>query len=108
MQRQIPSRDVGWKGWVLYRASMRVVLAALVASLGACATESELLPASGHTSAIGRRSLAVESRSGVTVTADGSVWTARQRTCQPRSHPSGLPCTTRQAGRYVSSTMSSY
>ena len=73
MQRRIPSRDVGWKGWVLYRASMRVVLAALVASLGACATESELLPASGHTSAIGRRSLAVESRSGVTVTADGSV-----------------------------------
>ena len=53
---------------------MCVVLAALLASVGTCATEPELLPASGHTSAIGRRSLAVESRSGVTVTADGSVW----------------------------------
>lgn len=53
---------------------MRVVLAALIASVGACATEPELLPASGHRSAIGRRTLAVESRSGVTVTADGSVW----------------------------------
>jgi hypothetical protein len=75
MQRRIPSQDVDWKGWVLCRTSMRVVLAALVASLGACATtEPELLPASGYTSAIGRRSLAVESRSGVTVTADGSVW----------------------------------
>jgi hypothetical protein len=42
--------------------------------VGACATEPALLPASGHASAIGRRSLAVESRSGVTVTADGSVW----------------------------------
>jgi hypothetical protein len=74
MQQRIPSRDVGWKGWVLCRASMRVALAALVASLCACATEPELLPASGYTSAMGRRSLAVESRSGVTVTADGSVW----------------------------------
>ena len=54
--------------------SMRLVLAALVASVGACVTEPELLPASGHASAIGRRSLVVESRSGVTVTADGSVW----------------------------------
>jgi hypothetical protein len=53
---------------------MRVVLAALTASVGACATEPELLPASGHKSSIGRRTLAVESRSGVTVTADGSVW----------------------------------
>ncbi len=53
---------------------MRIVLAALFASAGACTTEPELLPASGYTSAIGRRSLAVESRGGVTVTADGSVW----------------------------------
>ena len=53
---------------------MRVVLAALTASVGACATEPQLLPASGHKSSIGRRTLAVESRSGVTVTADGSVW----------------------------------
>jgi hypothetical protein len=55
-------------------AVMRFVLVALVASVGACATQPELLPASGHTSAIGRRSLAVESGSGVTVTADGSAW----------------------------------
>ncbi len=53
---------------------MRVVLVALIGSVGACATEPELLPASGHKSALGRSSLAVESRSGVTVTADGSVW----------------------------------
>ena len=65
MQRQNPNRDL---------TSMYVVLAALLASVGACATEPALLPASGYTSAIGRRSLAVESRSGVTVTADGSVW----------------------------------
>jgi hypothetical protein len=56
------------------RTSMCVVLAALLASLGACATEPELLPTSGHRSAIGRRSLAVESRDGVTVTADGGGW----------------------------------
>jgi len=53
---------------------MRFVLVALVAAVGACATQPELLPASGHPSAVGRKSLAVESRSGVTVTADGSVW----------------------------------
>jgi hypothetical protein len=53
---------------------MWVVLATLLASVGACTSEPELLPASGYTSAIGRRSLAVESRSGVTVTADGSAW----------------------------------
>jgi hypothetical protein len=65
MQRRIPK---------LCGTSMRVVLVALVATVGACATQPELLPASGHTSAMGRRSLAVESRSGVAVTADGSVW----------------------------------
>jgi hypothetical protein len=66
MQRRIPK---------LCGTSIRFVLVALVISLSACAaTEPELLPASGHTSAIGRSSLAVESRSGVTVTADGSVW----------------------------------
>src|SRR3954469_8169761 len=65
MQRRIPK---------LYGSSMRFVLVALVAWAGACATRPELLPASGHTSAIGRKSLAVESRSGLTVTADGSVW----------------------------------
>lgn len=64
MRRQIPS----------WRTSTRVVLAALVVSVGACNTEPELLPASGYKSAMGRPSLAVESRSGVTVTADGSVW----------------------------------
>jgi hypothetical protein len=54
---------------------MRLVLAALVASVAACVTgKPELLPASDNTSAMGRPSLAVESRSGVTVTADGSVW----------------------------------
>jgi hypothetical protein len=53
---------------------VRVVLAVLVASLSACGTQPQLLPASGDTSAIGRRSLAVESRSGVTVMADGSAW----------------------------------
>jgi len=65
MQRRIPK---------LCGASMLFVLVALVASVGACATEPELLPASGHRSAMGRSSLAVERRSGVTVTADGSVW----------------------------------
>ena len=65
MQRQIPKLCGTW---------MRFVLLALVSSVGACATEPELLPASGRKSAIGRSSLAVESRSGVTVTADGSVW----------------------------------
>ena len=59
---------------------MRLVLVALVASVGACATEPVLLPTSGYTSAIGRRSLAVESRSGVTVTADGSVWDSPPKT----------------------------
>jgi len=53
---------------------MRFVLVALVASVSACASEPELLPAPGHRSAMGRSSLAVESRNGVTVTADGSVW----------------------------------
>jgi hypothetical protein len=65
MQRRIPK---------LRGTAMRFVLVALVASVGACTTQPELLPAAGHTSAMGRRSLAVESRSGVTVTADGSVW----------------------------------
>ena len=66
MRRQIPRRDG--------RTSMHFVLAALFAALGACNTEPALLPASGYKSAMGRPSLAVESRSGVTVTADGSVW----------------------------------
>ena len=77
MRRRIPTGNVGnvdRNGRALCRASMRAALAALVALLGACVTQPELLPASGHPSALGRRSLAVESRSGVTVTADGSVW----------------------------------
>jgi hypothetical protein len=65
MQRRIPK---------LCGTSMRFVLVALVGSAGACAIQPELLPASGHKSTMGRSSLAVESRSGVTVTADGSVW----------------------------------
>jgi hypothetical protein len=75
MQRRMPK---------LSGTSMRFMLVALVASLvawvGACATRPELLPASGHTSAMGRSSLAVESRSGVTVTADGSVWDSSPKT----------------------------
>ena len=72
MQRPLPNRC---------GTSMRLVLAALVASVFGCVTgQPELLPASGHTSAIGRRSLAVESRSGVTVTADGSVWDSPPKT----------------------------
>ena len=74
MRRRILNCDLDGQGRVPCQRSMRVVLVALVASAGACATEPELLPASGYASAIGRRSLAVESRSGVTVTADGSVW----------------------------------
>ncbi len=74
MQRRYPNRDVGGQRRAAGPTSMHIVLAALLASVGACATAPELLPASGHTSAIGRGSLAVESRSGVTVTADGSVW----------------------------------
>lgn len=66
MRRRIPTRR--------RTTSMRLVLAALLASVGACNTEPELLPAAGYRSALGRASLAVESRSGVTVTADGSVW----------------------------------
>lgn len=77
MQGRIPKRP--------RRISTRVVLAALIASVGACATEPELLPASGDRSAIGRRTLAVESRSGVTVTADGSVWDS-----SPKSLPSEI------------------
>ena len=65
MQRRIPK---------LCGTPMRFVLVAVVASVGACAIAPELLPASGHKSTIGRSSLAVESRSGVTLTADGSVW----------------------------------
>ena len=53
---------------------MSIVFVTLLASIGACARQPELLPSSGYRSAIGRRSLAVESRSGVTMTADGSVW----------------------------------
>jgi len=56
------------------------VLVALLASVGACTRQPELLPRSGYTSAIGRRSLAVESRSGVTMTADGSVWDSPPKT----------------------------
>ena len=50
------------------------MLVALLTSVGSCAKQPQLLPRSGYTSAIGRRSLAVESRSGVMMTADGSVW----------------------------------
>ena len=67
--------------------SMRLVLVALVASVGACATEPELLPASGHTNAIGRSSLAAESRSGVTVTADGSVWDSSPKNLETELTP---------------------
>ena len=58
------------------------MLAALVASTGACATRRELVPASGYTSPAYRKSLAVESRGGVTVMSDGSVW---------HSSPENLP-----------------
>ena len=67
--------------------SVRFVLVALVASMGACVTEPELLPDSGHTNAIGRRSLAVESRSGVTVTADGSVWDSSPKNLETELTP---------------------
>jgi hypothetical protein len=50
------------------------LLAALMAPVSACGRAPVLLPASGYTSAIGRSTLAVESRSGVTMTADASVW----------------------------------
>ncbi len=42
--------------------------------VSACGRAPVLLPTRGYTSAIGRSSLAVESRSGVTMTADASVW----------------------------------
>lgn len=54
-------------------SSWGVVLAALFALAGGCG-HPELRPAPAYKSAIGRRTLAVESRGGLTVTADGSVW----------------------------------
>jgi hypothetical protein len=59
-----------------------IVLAAVVASAGACATQPELLPVSGHASPTDRRSLAVENRGGVDVTSDANVW---------HSSPENLP-----------------
>ena len=57
------------------RSSARILVVAVVASAGGCgASQPELLPASGYTSRAGKKSLAVESRGGVTVTGDGSVW----------------------------------
>ncbi|HVZ89249.1 MAG TPA: hypothetical protein VHG72_19940 [Polyangia bacterium] len=46
----------------------------VLAGLFSCANPPALMPASGYTSTAGRRSLAAESRDGVAVTADGSVW----------------------------------
>ena len=74
MRRQSPNRDLSERGREPCRSWTLVALVALMASGGACAKQPVLLPTSGYTSAIGRSSLAVESRSGVTVTADGSVW----------------------------------
>ena len=74
MYRRNPNRELGGERWAPCRSRMYVLLVALLASVGACATEPELLPVSGYKSPIGRRTLAAESRSGVTVTADGSAW----------------------------------
>ena len=49
-------------------------LLALVGSAGGCATQPQLLPASGYSSKTEKRSVAVESRGGVTVTGDASAW----------------------------------
>jgi hypothetical protein len=74
MRRRGPKRDLDGRGRATFWNWTLVVLAALMAPVGACGREPVLLPASGYTSVIGRSSLAVESRSGVTVTADASVW----------------------------------
>jgi hypothetical protein len=73
MRRRGPNREPGGEGGGL-RGSWTLVLLALMAPVGACSGEPVLLPAYGSTSVVGRSSLAVESRSGVTMTADASVW----------------------------------
>jgi len=74
MRRGNPNPNVGAPKRSPCRTWTSVALGALLVSMGACALEPKLMPASGYTSSIGRRSLAGESRSGLTVTADASVW----------------------------------
>ena len=74
MRRRGPNRETIGEGGRLCGLWPLVLLAALTAPVSACGRAPVLLPASGYKSAIGRSSLAVESRSGVTMTADASVW----------------------------------
>jgi len=83
MQRRKPNRDPAGAKPTAFRPGTWIGLAlgAVLASAGACVRAGpELLPASGYTSSIGRRSLAGESRSGLAVTADASVWHSQPKT----------------------------
>lgn len=74
MRRPGPNRESAGERCRLCGIWLLALLAALMAPVSACGRAPVLLPASGYTSAMGRSSLAVESRSGVTMTADASVW----------------------------------